>query len=78
MQVTREQLLSKLQEIDSGDYAQSHYERFVESYYFIEPSLKSGMRCLDLGSYGHFRKLGYGTDMRGDVMMFLSIKKATD
>lgn len=57
MQVTREQLLSKLQEIDAGYYAKSHYDRFVESYYFIAPYLKDGMKCLDLGSYGHFRKL---------------------
>jgi SAM-dependent methyltransferase len=57
MPVTREQLLDKLVEIDSGDYATSHYDRFIESYLFIAPHLKSGDVCLDLGSYGHFQKL---------------------
>ena len=54
---TRQQLLDKLVQIDAGDYAASHYDRFIQSYEFIAPYLKDGMKCLDLGSYGHFQKL---------------------
>lgn len=53
----KQELLDKLVEIDAGDYAASHYDRFIQSYEFIAPYLKDGMKCLDLGSYGHFRKL---------------------
>lgn len=54
---TKQQLLDKLVQIDAGDYAASHYDRFIQSYEFIAPHLKNGMKCLDLGSYGHFQKL---------------------
>lgn len=57
MRPTKEQLLNKLIEIDNSDYAASHYDRFIQSYEFIAPYLKDGMKCLDLGSYGHFQKL---------------------
>lgn len=53
----KSELIQKLIEIDNGDYAASHYDRFVASYLFICPHLKPGMKCLDLGSYGHFQKL---------------------
>jgi len=56
-EITDQQLKDKLVEIDSSDYAQSHYDRFIQSYRFVIPHISDGMKCLDLGSYGHFQKL---------------------